>query len=50
MCDNGKYFFCFIRLINYNIFEFHFSLLKDPVRKKEQTNTVKRNAKTGTKN
>ena len=43
MCDNGKYFFYFIRLINYNIFELHYSL------QKEQTNAAKRYAKTRTK-
>ena len=30
MCDNGKYFFYFIKLINCNIFGFHYLLLKEP--------------------
>ena len=46
MCDNGNYFFYFTRLINYNIFELHFTSKRAKVTKKEQTNAVKQDAKT----
>ena len=48
MCDNGKYFFLLYK-INYNIFELHYSLQKEPKLKKEQTNAVKRHVKARTK-
>ena len=48
MRDNWKYFFYFIKLIT-KIFELHYSLLKEPeLQKKEQTSTVKGDAKTRT--
>ena len=50
MCDNGKYFFYFIRLINYSIFELHYSLQKEQKLQKkskqmQQNDTQKREQK-----
>ena len=45
MCDNGKYFFHFIRLITI-FFSFIIHFKKSQSYKKEQKNAVKRDAKT----
>ena len=42
--------FLLLNKINYNIFELRYSLQKEPMLRKEQTNAVKQHAKTRTKN